>query len=228
MCQVLPFLMFNTIFNQLYSYASTIITPPFCHGCGLFLSQETIFCNDCWKQVSPVAPTVVPITLQKSVTVYALGAYSFPLKKLILAKNHQSIATSALIGHALWQKTLLPSLSFDYIVPIPLHWTRRCWRGFNQSEEIARIISKQSQKKIVSALKRHKKTVFQAECKKDERIKNLEGAFSLIVDKKFINDKTILLVDDLLTTGTTLAQAAQLLYKAGAKNVIAIVGAKAI
>lgn len=220
--------MLNTILNQLYSYASTIITPPFCHGCGLFLLQETVFCNDCCKQVSPVAPTIIPITLQKSVTAYALGTYVFPLKKLILAKNHQSIAASALLGHALWQKTLLPSLSFDYIVPIPLHWTRRCWRGFNQAEEISRVICTYSQKNILHALKRHKKTVFQAECKKNERIKNLEGAFSLIVDAIMVKDKTILLVDDLLTTGTTLAQAAHLLYKAGAKNVIAVVGAKAV
>lgn len=202
--------------------------PPFCHGCSLFLDHEAMFCDSCWQKVQPVIPAIIPITAQKSLTVHALGTYAFPLKKLILAKNYQSIAASALLGHALWQRTNLSTLDLDYIVPVPLHWTRRCWRGFNQAEEMSNVIGNYARKKVIHALSRSKRTIFQAECNKQERLRNLEGAFTLSVDKALLKDKTILLVDDLLTTGTTLSQAARLLYHAGAKNVIGVVGCRAI
>jgi len=192
------------------------------------LAQDTLFCDSCWKHVKPVAPTIIPVTQNKSVTVYALGAYAFPLKHVILKKNSRAVAVSALLGHALWHKTIIQAMHFDYLVPIPLHWTRRCWRGFNQTEEISTAISRLCTKKMILALKRTKKTRFQAECSKAERADNILDAFIATADAALLKNKTVLLVDDLLTTGSTLSHAAKVLYKAGAHTVIAVVGAKAI
>ena len=211
-----------------YAYICSLIVPPFCQGCSLFLSLETVFCDACWKRIQPVAPTIFPVTQSKSVIVYALGAYAFPLKQLILKKNNRAIAASALLGHAVWDKTIIQTLHFDYIVFVPLHWTRRCWRGFNQTEEMSMVISRLSKKKIIHALRRTKKTRFQTECSKAERADNVIGAFSATEDASLLKNKTVLLVDDLLTTGSTLSQAAKVLYKAGAHTVIAVAGAKAI
>lgn len=220
--------MFINLLKNTYSYIFSIITPPFCYECSMFLDQETILCDDCWRSVQPVAPTIISLTLQKSIVVHALGTYAFPLKKFILAKNYTHIAASNLLGHALWDRTHISTIHFDYVVPIPLHWTRRCWRGFNQAEEIGNVIAKSAGKKLVHALSRHKRTLFQAQCNKQQRIHNVNNAFTLAIDKELIKNKTILLVDDLLTTGATIAHAARLLYKAGAKEVIGVVGCKAV
>ena len=205
-----------------------LITPPFCAGCSLFLEAESVFCPACWSAVIPVAPLKVPVTATKTMFIHALGSYAFPLKKLILGKNNRAIASSALLGHALWNHTLISHLNFDYVVPIPLHWTRKAWRGFNQAQEIGAVIAAQSHKPLLNLLVRHKKTKFQAECSKAERAYNIADAFGLSDDALCIKGKDILLVDDLTTTGGTLLQASKLLYKAGARSVIAVVGARVI
>lgn len=114
------------------------------------------------------------------------------------------------------------------VIPIPLHQDRFKERGFNQSELIAKIITK----KIGTApntnnLKRVKATKNQAELKNaDERIKNIENCFSLN-DSNGVKNKNIILVDDVFTTGSTMSEAVKILKQAGAKKIIAFVFAKA-
>lgn len=219
--------MIRDFFNTIYARLAALVTPPFCAGCMLFLEEDTVFCQSCWRQVTPVAPLKLPVTPNKAITIYAIGEYAFPLKKLILGKNSRSIASSALLGKLAWQQTIVSALNFDYIVPIPLHWTRKAWRGFNQAEEIGAVIAQLSGKPQINLLVRHKKTKFQAECSKAERAYNIADAFSLRSNVA-IKGKNIVLVDDLATTGVTLMHASKILYKAGAKSVIAVVGARVI
>ena len=133
----------------------------------------------------------------------------------------------------------------DFIViPIPLHPDRLKERGFNQSELIAEIFSNSSAKLttrktngsatpainchlMTNNLKRIKHTKNQAELKNiNERIKNIENCF-VLTNPKEIENKNIVLVDDVFTTGSTMNEAVKILKQAGAKKIIAFVFAKA-
>jgi ComF family protein len=91
-------------------------------------------------------------------------------------------------------------------------------RGFNQSEEIAKLISESTGIKLSTNLVKTKETKPQMELNRNERIENVKNCFA-IIDKKEIENKTILLLDDVYTTGTTMDQCAKVLKENGAKEV---------
>jgi ComF family protein len=99
----------------------------------------------------------------------------------------------------------------DHTVPIPIHWFRLATRGFNQAELIASRFPNR-----LFALRRIRPTKPQAGLTTSERLKNLDGAFEAVTDVK---DKTILLIDDVVTSGQTARECAKALRQAGAKQV---------
>lgn len=104
----------------------------------------------------------------------------------------------------------------DLVVPVPLHWFRQNWRGFNQAEELARKIGG---KKVVLVLKRMRNTRQQAKIEHPkERRENVRGAFRVVSGKE-VRGKRILLVDDVLTTGESMKACVRELRKARAKKV---------
>ena len=108
---------------------------------------------------------------------------------------------------------------FDIIVPIPLHKARLRERGYNQSQLLCENISKEFRlQQSVGNLIRKRPTKNQAFLKEKERWTNIEGAFT-IKDSSQFSDKSVLIVDDLLTTGATASEAARTLKRAGAKKV---------
>jgi ComF family protein len=114
------------------------------------------------------------------------------------------------------------------VIPIPLHPDRLKERGFNQSELLAGTISEKTGAVLdKNNLKRIKSTKNQAELKNiDERVENIKNCFALN-DPKEIENKNIVLVDDVFTTGSTMSEAVKILKTAGAKKIIAFVFAKA-
>ncbi len=110
------------------------------------------------------------------------------------------------------------NLKLDYLVPVSLHWTRLLKRGFNQSEVISKVISEHLNIPVYNVLKRSKNTGQQAKLGRENRIKNLIGAFSL--KKGAISQNcNILLVDDVMTTGSTLIEAGKALSKLNCNNI---------
>lgn len=109
----------------------------------------------------------------------------------------------------------------DALIPVPLHWTRLFQRRFNQSAELARAISRQRSVPVIdNVLTRIRATPPQVGLARDERAKNMHGAFS--VEKSLrgeIKGKRIVLVDDVLTTGATANACARILRRAGASRV---------
>lgn len=107
------------------------------------------------------------------------------------------------------------------LCPVPLHWSRRFWRGFNQAELLAKNISDAKKWPTRNLLKRVRATGHQAHRKRDERLTALNDAF--VFDDRFDVPKTVVLIDDLCTTGATLRECAKELKKAGVKHVSALV-----
>lgn len=107
------------------------------------------------------------------------------------------------------------------IIPVPLHKKRLNWRGFNQSEELAKILAKKFSLEISTELKRirHKKP--QTQLKKQKRKENIKNCFAWSGEK--IQNKNIILIDDVTTTGSTLNECAKILKENGVDEVWGLV-----
>ncbi len=104
------------------------------------------------------------------------------------------------------------------IVPVPLSSARRRWRGFNQSEILCQEIARSANLPLLPFLKRARDTRTQKDLKREERIKNVADCFAL-AEGIDIHNKSILLVDDVTTTGSTMSEAVKVLKRNGAASV---------
>lgn len=152
-----------------------------------------------------------------------LHPYDGPLRDLVLRmKARDGESTAELLGE-LWGQQLAPRLSatpVDVIVPIPLHWWRRVTRGFNQTEVLAQALSQALQVPCnLRAIARRRRTKKQSQLPPNLRRDNVKGAFELTCAEGLLG-KTILLVDDVMTTGATAHEAARALRKARPRQII--------
>jgi len=150
--------------------------------------------------------------------------YAYPADQLIQAfKFRKQLAA----GHALIR--LLPEIILEQyrrdsvslpelMVPVPLHFVRRLRRGFNQADEIAGVLSRQLGLPVARALRRTVATPPQSALSRKERGRNLQHAFR-VTRPRLIEGATVALVDDVVTTGSTLQAAAAKLAAAGAAQV---------
>ncbi|MEX0939915.1 MAG: phosphoribosyltransferase family protein [Candidatus Babeliales bacterium] len=205
-----------------------MITPPYCVYCKIFLTLDTIFCDNCIKKIAPIVSTMVAVTAKKKIIVNALSSYEEPLKSLILAKGWSQKVASIQMAELIWKYTNISSQPCDIWIPIPLHWTRFAWRGYNQAEVMAKIFSKKNKKPMLPILKRTKRTYLQSSLTVLERAHNISQAFELKIMQKNIKNKHIVLVDDLMTTGATLREAARILLPLKPASISAIVTCRVI
>lgn len=110
--------------------------------------------------------------------------------------------------------------AIDAVFPVPLYFMRRVKRGYNQSAILARCLAARLNRRFdASSLVRNRDTEHQTRLSgKDARLKNIESAFS-VRRPEFVRGRTILLVDDVMTTGATLNECAKPLVEAGASRV---------
>lgn len=237
------------------------IFPVYCVSCGDFLPSEKnshlcslclakipinseLFCPICFKRLNQAEDKKCSHSDKKSSLDFLGHAtyYEIPIIRDLIHNYKYRFAKS--IGNTLaniltlYLKKSLNNQNDWIIIPIPLHRSRLNWRGFNQSEEIAKIISQKFNWPILNnILIRKKKTAKQAEIKeKEKRRENLKDAFNLsphvkniknkLSDTKALEGKKIILLDDVCTSGATLEEAAQILKIAGAKKIIGLVIAK--
>ncbi len=207
--------------------------PPYCPYCRMFLADEhDVFCKKCFDMIQPVASYPLKITATCEVSVFSIGAYREPLKQLVLAKHQRNQRSAQDLGHLLWHCSDIKNMSFDYIVPLPLHWSRYAHRWYNQAEEIAHVLSSYSGKPVEHMLRRNKKTIFQTGLSREERKANVENVFecrdSVLKNKEKYKNTSILLIDDVLTTGATITAAVKALRVLHAGNIIVAVGCRVI
>lgn len=214
---------------KIASFITKFIAPPFCVACEDLLDDYTVLCELCHAQLPKILSVTVPITAARSLDVHAFTAYQKPCDKLIHAKLNSQQTPIYQLAYLLagFAKTL--SIPCDAVVPVPLHWQRKMWRGFNQAEILAQHVARVMQKTVINVLVRNKKTEFQSLLSREERQKNISGVFT--INPKYaeqIKNKKIVLIDDLYTTGATAQAAAKELYKAGAESVSILVACKVI
>ena len=160
--------------------------------------------------------------------VYPLGLYQGPLRTAILRmKKYRENPLRMAVAH-LFADQLLPKIAqvpLDVVIPIPMHWTRRLWRGTNSPEIFAGRLARGLDLPVrADLIRRRRPTQPQIDLTFDQRRANVRGAFSSTWGTN-VRDARILLVDDVMTTGATCHEVARTLRAAGAKSVIvAVVG----
>lgn len=217
-----------TILKRLRMYLYMIATPAHCYVCKKLLSQYVTFCDVCRLEMKPVVSEKVAITALHSMTVFAFSSYDGPLIPLIRAKNYHDLLASVYLGKLMADQEVIKNLDFDYIVPVPLHWSRRLWRGFNQAEVMAQQISQVTHKPVVMLVLRKKRTVFQFSLKRTERQENLKESFCLTKNAVLWQNKKCLIIDDLMTSGATLKSLAKTLLPLKPEKIFASVAARVV
>ena len=212
--------------RNLLTTIKKVFAPPFCLYCRTFLSDYVPYCSVCAQLIKPVLSERLILSPQYSMQVLAVSAYEDPLKRLILAKGWSQYAAACALGRIMWDYSLIRTIPLDYLIPIPLHTTRYALRGYNQSQVIAEELSRLSGKRILSALKRVKCTVHQSSVPAPERFKNVADAFELVTPDE-IRGKVVVLIDDLMTTGSTLQAAGQELLKGAPREIVGVVVCRA-
>ena len=158
----------------------------------------------------------------------SFGEYARALRGLIhLLKYDKVLPAAPEMGGKLAEAIgLLGSGSKDVrplIVPVPLHASKRGERGFNQAELLVRAASKhlpQPWEVAAGLLKRERSTHSQVGLTREERVANMRDAFR-VTDPQRVQGRTVIVVDDVMTTGTTVSECARVLKKAGAEVTIA-------
>ena len=159
--------------------------------------------------------------------IIAVGKYTGILRELILKFKEKDFLKENL-GEILLNalKSNLNIDKIDYIVPVPLSKKREFYRGYNQAMLLAEYISGKTGKNIiVNNLIRVKNTKAQYELNREERLLNLKDVFEL-KEPRFFKNKSIVIIDDIATTCSTLEECSRVLKKSGAKNVYGLVLAR--
>ena len=149
---------------------------------------------------------------------YSFGFYQDELRKLIHLFKYGRVQTlSGPLGRLL-VRALPREQSFDVIVPMPLHWRKRWQRGFNQAELLAREVGRRTHTPIANALRRVRNTPSQAGLTSAKRRENVSGSFRAR-KRTALDGRSVLLIDDVMTTGATAASCARALKRGGARQV---------
>jgi ComF family protein len=157
---------------------------------------------------------------------YCYGSYDGALRELIHLFKYSRVSTLARPLSDLLAAALPRDERFDAIVPVPLHWWRRWRRGFNQSELLARQIARRTGVPWIAALRRVRPTTVQAGLSNTERRRNVAGAFQARRAGQALRGRSVLLIDDVMTTGSTAAACAGALKRAGVARVMLLTAAR--
>jgi ComF family protein len=213
------------------------IYPSTCFVCDALMDAgESRVCASCWISIQDVtAEDPLYLEMQKRLTESSrisklISLYHFEkdgtLQSIIHQLKYEGMTKLGVeLGRKLGQKLLAELINspLDGIVPVPLHPTKLRERSYNQSEFVARGIRDVTGLPVyTSLLKRHKYTSSQTQLNAAERKENVGDAFS--VNKRYllsVEGKTFLIVDDVITTGSTIEACAEVLMSAGAQRAVA-------
>lgn len=229
-----------------------IFYPPRCDLCSAYLtSDENGVCATCTEALPLIYPPHCPQCCRPIFTpgglehlcsecashntppvsrVIAAGVFRDELRELVHRYKYGkccylgSYFATLILAQA---RRLDALVACDLIVPVPLHWTRKRNRGFNQAREIGRYISRACDIPLIAPrdFRRVRRTTPQVALSAAGRRENIRGAFA-VRTPDLLKGKTVALIDDVITTGATTNECARILRRAGADDVIALVIAR--
>jgi len=232
--KILAFLsIVKNITKTLWKSLLNFVYPPNCILCHERLNGSAKFlCSICENSLQRLQPSFISINesgllrqsqhwFDASLAVFQYDGKVQHLVHLFKYRNTPQLALffGKAIGRAIIDSAAMPPI--DVLVPVPLHSSRYRERGYNQSALLAHEIAHHTGIPVREMLKRHIRTKQQASKDRYERMKNVSGAFSLI-DGLTTEHVSIGLVDDVVTTGSTMNECARVLRAAGARRIIAI------
>lgn len=228
-----------------------LLFPNQCLNCSELIGTEGAFCNECWQKLQFITDPKCNIcshpfefqvnddlicakclgekpSFDKAIAVFR---YNHIIKKIIGDfKYRDTVYLAKKFAKILFNRSSKDFVEIDLIVAVPLHVKRLRKRKFNQAMLLTKELSKISDKKFFyDFLLRIKNTEMQTGLRKKQREKNLRGAFTLNGKyAQWVTGKRILLIDDVMTTGTTVENCARILKKAGANEVVVLTVAKRV
>lgn len=209
--------------TQWWSALLDILFPPRCPVCRRPAAGHGAWCLACLAPVLAERElNLVARRLRSLASCRVLCDYSGGVKTLIHRLKFRGDRRAAVYLAWLPASKLSGKVTgIDAVVPVPLHPDRLAERGYNQTELIFRHWSEKMDWPWLDALARVRPTVPQWELEPAARRKNIRGAF-IVTRPELIRGKTILLVDDIVTTGATLNECARVLRRGGAARVIGL------
>jgi len=191
---------------------------PHCYQCGLPVASpiDTI-CGGCIQNKPEITRTIYPLI------------YQFPADRLVQAfKFKRQLVAGRILSHLMCESVVANQLALpDVLIPIPLYKLRLLRRGFNQAYELGAYASRLLNIPLLTTgLGRLRNTKAQSGLTRIQRSRNVRGAFYWHGPGK--PEQHVALIDDVMTTGTTVNECARVLKKAGAKRVDVWVAARAI
>src|SRR5947207_5780838 len=234
---------------DLIGAAASLLYPPVCAICSANVSAEEYLCSECDAKLVRIVPPFCakcsePFsgainasftcancgqrTLHFDAAVAAYRSRGIVRRVLLEFKYHKQIQLRHLAASWLFaalNDERIRDRTFDLITAVPLHPARQRERSFNQSALLAELLSAKMSIKSVPVLERIFYTTTQTAFDRAERMQNLHGAFRLRKNAD-VRDLRVLLIDDILTTGSTLSECARVLRRAGASCVYAATAAR--
>lgn len=231
----------SSFIYRLKKFLLNLFFPINCLGCG---TSGNYLCFKCFKKLKFLEINNLRLIKQDSLSaVFIAGSYQNKLlAKLINAFKYNGVKALgfylAKFLNFFWEgkikslefenKKLALSFNDILVVPIPLSKKRMKYRGFNQSEILAYFFCREFSYQLFLGLKRKSKRKNQVGLSSIKRLENIKDSFFCNIDNlELIRGREVLLVDDVITTGATLNEAASVLLKLGAQKVYALVLAKA-
>ena len=229
---------------------TAVLLPTPCVTCGaLVRSSDPPLCAACWRRAAahidaPVCGCGSPLAtgalkrdrcgrcrrgLSPFTTGFSLGPFEGPLRDAIVAFKYAGrhrTARGLAARLARHERCASVLANADFIVPVPLHKTRERRRGFNQSRLFAEALGRAAVVPVAALLTRTRDTPSQTDLDARQRRVNVRGAFACADTTRTLG-RTIVLVDDVVTTGATLRECARILVAAGAKEIRVVTAARA-
>jgi len=188
------------------------VTEPVCMRCGRpILSEQDEFCGGCERQTFSYSRGFAVFTYD-DVMQQAVADFKYCSRKELADFFAAEMAV-------VFQKRLR-GLCAEALVPVPVHRARKRYRGYNQTEVLCKLLAQKTGIPVRELLVRDRKTTPQKELDAAERLRNLEQAISWNpAEQKGRLPKTVVLVDDIYTTGSTAEACARVLLRAGVDKV---------
>ncbi len=209
-----------------------LLFPPLCYGCDENLVNNNILCTNCWSML-PFSDhfdhkenKVIEHFYGRSNIEHGAALLLFGKSGIVQHLMHQfkynkqqdiGLTFGTILANKIMESSLFPNI--DYIIPVPMHREKRKTRGYNPASLISTVLTKELDiPNLQDVLIKKENNPTQTNKNRSERQSNVKNAFE-IKNAQVVKGKSILLVDDIITTGATSGKCCELLKENGAKKI---------